>query len=86
MNKMKIKKLSLVLIFTFGIIFCANSTNNWIKKKDNNNWITKKENKSWITKKENKSWITKKKNKNYYLVFLFLLPFGIVIFNLNKKM
>ena len=46
-----------------------------------NNWITKKKN-EWITKKQNE-WITKKNKKND-LVYITLLPLGILIIYLKR--
>ena len=80
----KIFTLKRLFFYTFVLIFFylnpSNSENNWITKKQNE-WITKKQN-EWITKKQNE-WITKKNKKND-LVFITLLPLGILITYLKR--
>ena len=75
---MKLFLTILLLIFFYANF--SNSENNWIEKKQNK-WIEKKQNK-WIEKKQ-KKWITKKNTKND-LVYITLLPLGILIIYLKR--
>ena len=75
---MKLFLTILLLIFFYANF--SNSENNWIEKKQNN-WIEKKQN-NWIEKKQ-KKWITKKNTKND-LVYITLLPLGILIIYLKR--
>ena len=83
-NIFKIFSIKRLFLYIFVVIFFylnpSNSENNWITKKQNE-WITKKQN-EWITKKQNE-WITKKNKKND-LVFITLLPLGILIIYLKR--
>ena len=72
----KIFTLKRLFLYTFVLIFFYLNPSN-----SENNWITKKQN-EWITKKQSK-WITKK-NKKKDLVYITLLPLGILIIYLKR--
>ena len=72
----KIFTLKRLFFYTFVLIFFYLNPSN-----SENNWITKKQN-EWITKKQSK-WITKKNKKND-LVYITLLPLGILIIYLKR--
>ena len=72
----KIFTLKRFFLYTFVLIFFYLNPSN-----SENNWITKKQN-EWITKKQNQ-WITKKNKKND-LVYITLLPLGILIIYLKR--
>ena len=72
----KIFTLKRLFFYTFVLIFFYLNPSN-----SENNWITKKQN-EWITKKQNE-WITKKNKKND-LVYITLLPLGILIIYLKR--
>ena len=72
----KIFTLKRLFLYTFVLIFFYLNPSN-----SENNWITKKQN-EWITKKQNE-WITKKNKKND-LVYITLLPLGILIIYLKR--
>ena len=72
----KIFTLKRLFLYTFVLIFFYLNPSN-----SENNWITKKQN-EWITKKQNQ-WITKKNKKND-LVYITLLPLGILIIYLKR--
>ena len=78
--KKKINLLLYVFVLIFFYTHSSNSENKWIEKKQNK-WIEKKQN-EWITKKQNE-WITKKNTKND-LVYITLLPLGILIIYLKR--
>ena len=75
-NIFKIFSMKRLFLYTFVLIFFYLNPSN-----SENNWITKKQN-EWITKKQNE-WITKKNKKND-LVFITLLPLGILITYLKR--
>ena len=70
--KKKINLLLYVFVLIFFYTHSSNSENKWIEKKQNN----------WIEKKQ-KKWITKKNTKND-LVYITLLPLGILIIYLKR--
>ena len=75
-NIFKIFSIKRLFLYIFVVIFFYLNPSN-----SENNWITKKQN-EWITKKQNE-WITKKNKKND-LVFITLLPLGILIIYLKR--
>ena len=75
-NIFKIFSIKRLFLYIFVVIFFYLNPSN-----SENNWITKKQN-EWITKKQNE-WITKKNKKND-LVYITLLPLGILIIYLKR--